>query len=192
MSGRSACHGVRTRLLEGADLSDIRETERAHLERCAACRAALGRVETQMTVLAGAIDGFEPALSADDAVALATGAATGPPGRQDPARADGRSDRAASVRRSTRRRLAWAAGPAVALAAAILAIVWAGPWRPGNGVRPPPEALVAGTRSSGAAEFGGLSVEAPATGGVAVFATRDPQIHVVWFYERRDSDSEDR
>lgn len=205
MSGPPGCEGMRARLLAGVDLDEIREIERAHVESCAACRAAFARVEAGMAALAAGIEGIETKLSADEAVALAKGAGSrtrqertvpgkaearipGPGARRLPAPGGrripwrGRRRVAGSGRSTRHRRLAWVAGPAVALAAAILGIVWAGPWRPGSGVRPPPEALVVGVRAD-AAEPGGLSVEAPETGGVAVFATRDPDIHVVWFYD---------
>ena len=133
-----------------------------------------------MAALAVGIGAIETRLSADEAVALARGAGTGTTG--DRTRSARRLIPSPKRRVIGRRRLAWVAGPAAALAAAILGIVWAAPWRPGGGVRPPPEALVAGVRAD-AAEPGGLSVEAPETGGVAVFVTRDPDIHVVWFYD---------
>lgn len=195
MSGKagrrpSACDGVWSRLLEGADLAEIRESEAAHLEKCAPCRAALGRVESRVALLAEEIEAIEPRLSADEAVALATGARRGRSRDRDAGGGDTSGGRrlAGVSAASWRRRLAWAAGPAVALAAAILGVVWAGPWRPGPGLMPPPAALVAGARP--AAEPGGLAVEAPETGGVAVFATRDPDIHVVWFYDRRPTEGD--
>jgi len=169
MSDPAACAAVRARLLEGADLAEVRRTEGTHLERCAGCRAALARVETGIAALAVAIDAIRPELAAEAAVALVKRGGGGGTARG--------------------RRPARAAGPAVALAAVILAIVWAGPWRPGSGgVRPPPEALVAGTRAGGSIPTArGLSVDVPEAAGVAVFATRDPDIHVVWFYETRGS-----
>ncbi len=172
MTDRAACERVRGRWLAGEELGTVREEERAHLASCAACRSALARLERDMGALAAGLDAFAPALTAEEAVEVARRGSSGRVGSRG-------SDRPA-------RRRAWLGWPITAAAAALLAVVLAGPWRPegrrGEAARAPEAALARPAPDPADEEPLGFSVDVPESGRVAVFATADPDIHVVWFY----------
>lgn len=174
MRGTPGCDSLRSRVLDGAGLGAIRETEAAHLRECPACRSTLARLERGTAALAAELDRLAPSFDADEAVALAVSGRNAERQTRD-TRSEVRS------RSDGIRRVAW---PLAAAAAAVLAAVWAGPWRPGGPGSPgaiSPAALApAGVDATDAPS--GFSVEVPEATGVAVFATRDPRIHVVWFY----------
>jgi hypothetical protein len=82
----------------------------------------------------------------------------------------------------------------VAAAAAVLGLATIPLWRLLPREAPPTgtAATLVGTSGAGAPrpgipaaepESAVFSVDVPSTGGVAVFATRNPKIRVVWFYE---------
>jgi hypothetical protein len=131
----------------------------AHLEGCPACATDVEAVRAGVDTLAPSFEAARSRLDGAAAVRLArTGWRPVAPGRRP------------SPARSGRR---WAPVAAAALAAGLLAVVVWGP----EPARPPegsPARGESGDRPSPPA------VRVEAAGRVAVFATPDPKIHVVW------------
>jgi hypothetical protein len=130
---------------------------RLHLGACPACATDLTAVRSGLEDLVRARDGEPSRLDDAAAVRLARG------GRRSPTR-----------QRWPRSSRWWtAAASGGALAAVVLAVVARGP------ESPPPE-VADPTQTASAASPSRFAVRVPAGDRLAVFATANPKIHVVW------------
>jgi hypothetical protein len=178
-----SCESTRARLLE-VDLDRFPGPDdalAAHFAECPSCRRAARELRAEAAALGTALTGLTETRGLGDARAIAL-AESGIGG------ADG-------GRRVPSRPLETAARWAVA--AAVLGLATAAGWR--LAPRGEPTTRTASTAEGSLESTGSrapmtgipaaepreavFSVDVPSTGGVAVFATRNPKIRVVWFYD---------
>lgn len=137
-----------------------------HASGCAGCKIALASLTRSLDLLAAERAAAGPRMSAEDAVRMALAGARG-----------GAAPRRATVSRHPRPKRAsrrtWTLVPAAVLAAVAVALLW-----PDAG--PPPPAPVRFAEEPGPAA---LAVRVEADDRVAVFATPNPRIHVVWMID---------
>lgn len=171
------CETIRERLLEAspAALSGRGESAVArHVRSCEGCHDAASRILAGTERLEAELGRFQPRMGEEEAVRLAFEGRAAQAGEPIEARRTG----SLAVGRRWRR---WAPIPLAAAAAITALVLTSEP--PGQRLeeadlpaRAAPPAAVA------TASPGGLRVDIPEEGRVAVFETSDPSITVVWFY----------
>ncbi len=184
--------------LRSADLGALEEPPeeaRRHLATCDACASALARTRAALALLRRWMDEAQPRVTADAAVALALS--------DERDGGIGRAANHADQRLADSQARRWRLAPLPLLALGLLLwLAWPFGTRPpgrsgGAGRAPDAPASASGTapgshpnapgRPFGSGPSGttddGFAVEAPAGSRLAVFATENPKIRVVWLYE---------
>lgn len=158
-----------------AELRAPPEAVGSHVSSCSACAGALAVLTRGLADVGAERDAAGPRMSEDDAVRLALAGARGgvAPGRATVSRHP-------RPKRASRRR--WTLVPAAVLAAVAVALLWPDAGRP-----PPTTVRIA--EEQGDPAFG---VRVAADDRVAVFATPNPRIHVVWMIHERNRNESGR
>ncbi len=149
-----------------AELGAPPEVVGAHVSGCSACAGALAVLTRALAVVGTERDAAGPRMSEGDAVRLALAGARGDVSPR-------RGETPPSARRRPASRRTWTLVPAAVLAAVAVALLW-----PDAG--PPPPAPVRFAEEPGPAA---LAVRVEVDDRVAVFATPNPRIHVVWMID---------
>ena len=165
------CSDLRAWLIETEALREASQPDavREHLAGCPQCAERFGGLEVAFQELAVQLDRDAAAFGEERAVRLAR------LGREK--KAAGKGVYGWVDRRRWWQRRWTRLGPLAVAAAAAAVLLFRGP----EDQMAPPELAPPTLTESTAAEF---TVEA-SEGGVAVFRTRNPKIHVVWQYETR-------
>lgn len=138
-----------------------------HLRGCGRCRRVAATLVTELEALDAGLEELAtapgPSRSGSDS-----------PGGSRPRRAAG------SGRGVVRRLGTWVPLAAAAVLAAVLLL------RPGGDPDPPPDGPAGAGAAASVARPGRVAVTLPADRGGAVMSTRNPNITVVWLYERSE------
>ena len=146
-----------------------------HVAGCRGCAVALADLTRGLDLLAAGRDAATPRMSGDEAVGLAVAGARGDVAPARPAASPPARPRPGGRRRRT-------LVPAAVLAAAAVALLW-----PDAASPPPPPVQLAEERGGPA-----FAVRVAADARVAVFATTNPRIHVVWMIDGRNRNERGR